>query len=531
MRVRWLHKLSVKLILVISGILLTNLALYTFFTTSRLESELTQVYSQNAYYLSDVIKKSTRYSMLLNRSEDVRHIINTIGTGKDVIRIRIYSNTGNIIFSTDSTETSRSAGNNAEGCNICHTKSQALTNVQMQNRIRFYTDPDGTKSIELINSINNEKDCYNSGCHAQQADQDILGVLDVVISIDPLEKIIKSNKRNIMYSSIAVTVIVSVFCVFFISVMVNRPIMKINKGIREIGKGRLDYKIPIDSNDELGHMAYRFNEMSAKLDTAYKEIKDWSETLNVKVTEKTDELKKIHNHVIQIEKLASLGKLSATVAHELNNPLEGILTYSKLISKQLQKLQKDNEYEKVLGYLTMISDESSRCGKIVKDLLIFSHRDEEMFTREDAHGIIRKSLSLIRHYLQLHTIEAEENYAAPHSVIICNPQNIQQALLALFMNAIEAMNYNGKLIVETASDDKDIIIRIKDTGPGIQPKDLPYIYDPFYTTKTEGKGTGLGLAVVYGILNHHKGSVEVENTSPEGTVFRITLPLPEKPDC
>lgn len=528
MRVGWKHKLSVKLTLVISGILLANLAYYTYFTASHLESNLTLAYSQNAFNLSDVIKKSTRYSMLLNRSEDVYHIINTIGKEKDVAHIRIYNKTGTVMFTTDSTERHRTTDVNAEACVVCHTSSKVFSTVPMENRIRVFTDANGQKMMGLINPIENEKDCYNSSCHAHEAGQEILGVLDVVISIENVERIIRTNTKNIIYNSIAVTAVISIFCGLFITVMVNRPLNLINKGIREIGKGSLNYKINLDTNDELGELAQQFNEMSEKLDRAYKEIKDWSDTLNIKVKQKSEELKKVYEQVVQIEKLASLGKLSATVAHELNNPLEGILTYSKLIAKQLLKRQKSNEYDKALEYLAMISDESARCGKIVKDLLAFSHRDEEMFVQADLHKLIRKCVTLIGHHLEMHHINVVEEYEAPFSIIECNPHKIQQAFLALLMNAIEAIYNNGKIIIRTTTKDKLVLIHVTDTGSGIHPKDLPHIFDPFYTTKTGGKGTGLGLAVVYGIILLHHGTVNVESTSPKGTEFLVTLPLPAK---
>lgn len=526
MRVRWLHKLSVKLILVISVILLTNLAIYIYLTVSRLESDLTQAYAHNAYSISEVIKNSTRYSMLLNRREDVYHIINTVGQEEDIVGIRIYNKSGRITFSTDKSETQRIVDINAEACVICHTTSKIFSAVPVRERTRIYTAKDGKKVMGLINPIRNEQECATGGCHVHPADMAVLGVLDVVLSMDRMEKIIGSNTNNIICNAMIVTLIISLCCAFFINVMLNHPVRQINQGIMEIGKGNLSYRIALDTDDELGRIAHRFNEMANKLDTAYKEITVWSETLNTKVNEKTEELKKIYDQVIRIEKMASLGQLSATVAHELNNPLEGILTYSKLIARQLQKIQKGNEYDETLRYLSMISDESLRCGRIVKDLLTFSHRDEEVFIPENAHRLVQKSLALVRHHLQMHRIDVEEKYYAVHSLIMCHPGRIQQALLALLMNAIEAMHgLNGKLTIETKSDNLNLFIYIKDTGSGIQPKDLPHIFEPFYTTKTEGKGTGLGLAVVYGIVNHHNGRVIVENTSPAGTVFRIALPL------
>ena len=530
MRIKWLHKLSVKLILVISGILLVNLAIYTYFTTSYLESDLIAAYSQNAYHISNVIKKSTHYSMLNNNRESVYHLIKTLGKENSVVRIRIYNNTGTIIFSTDSSEINHSVDKNAEACTACHAQTPAFKNVNVQDRIRVYTNADGKHVMGLINPIENEPECYSSSCHAHEASQKILGVLDVILSTHTIDAIINSNVESIVYHTMMVTVLISFFCGVFVVMIVNKPILEIKKGIEAVGKGNLQYKISLNSDDELGHLAARFNDMSTKLDTAYKEINDWSASLNQKVNEKANELKGIYDRVLQMEKLASLGKLSATVAHELNNPLEGILTYSKLIYKQLQKIQKDNEYESLLNYLSMISDESYRCGKIVKDMLIFSHRDEEAFILEDVHAIIRKSLALVHHHLEMKAIGLKEHYSASAPMISCNPHKIRQALLALFMNAVEAMMDGGTLSVTTTTSGQNISIQIQDTGLGINPRDLPHIFEPFYTTKSGGDGTGLGLAVVYGIIKHHKGSVILENTSQNGSTFKITLPLPLKTD-
>src|SRR5690606_15998258 len=285
------------------------------------------------------------------------------------------------------------------------------------------------------------------------------------------------------------------------------------------------YRISIDSKDELGKMARRFNEMSAKLQEAYESITNWSETLHERVNEKTEELKNIYRQVNQIEKLASLGKLSATVAHELNNPLEGILTYSKLIAKKLKSNGNVNgDHSKLLEYLDMIAGESARCGKIVKDLLLFSHKDDDEFLTEDLIPIIDKSVALIQHHLEIHGIDLIKQYPEGEVRFSCNPQKIQQALMSLLINAIEAMPHGGKITISVKHELNKILLRIADEGTGISEKDLPHIFEPFYSTKEQSKGTGLGLAVVYGIITHHNGQVEVEKTSPEGTTFKLTLP-------
>ncbi|HEX3074944.1 MAG TPA: HAMP domain-containing sensor histidine kinase [Ignavibacteriales bacterium] len=213
------------------------------------------------------------------------------------------------------------------------------------------------------------------------------------------------------------------------------------------------------------------------------------------------------------------------MAHELNNPLEGILTYSKLISKKLQKIQKDKEYEALLEHLSLISDESMRCGRIVKDLLLFSHKGDKEYVSEDLKNIINRSAALINHHLEIHNIKLNKKYPDEELAVNCDPQKIQQALMSLLINAIEAMNDGGNIDIELSREGDKACIRVKDQGHGIADRDLEHIFEPFYTTKEASKGTGLGLSVVYGIINQHRGIIEVEKTSSKGTTFKITLPI------
>ena len=466
--------------------------------------------------------------MLLNRREDVHQIVNTIGRETGLIGIRIYNKQGYIIFSTDSTEISKQVDMSAEACVGCHTQKGHSDTLGMQNSIRYFKTPSGARALGLINPIQNEKDCYTADCHAHEPNVKILGVLDVIISLEKLDESIKQNTNSNVANSIVIVLAISLFCGLFVTALVSKPLKKITKGIDEVGRGNLNYKIDLHSDNELGEVAKRFNDMAIKLDLAYSEIKDFSDTLTKKVNEKTEELKNIYDQVIQIEKLASLGKLSATVAHELNNPLSGILTYSKLITKKLRESQKENENEKLIEYLQLISDESARCGKIVKDLLLFSHRGDEDFIAEDIKQIIDKSIVLIKHHLEIHLVALHKDFPESECIVECDPQKIQQALMSLLINAIEAMPNGGKIVVRLTIEGQMAVIRVSDTGTGIQEKDLQHIFEPFFTTKETGKGTGLGLAVVYGIIKQHKGNIEVEKTSATGTTFKISIPIEKK---
>jgi two-component system NtrC family sensor kinase len=225
--------------------------------------------------------------------------------------------------------------------------------------------------------------------------------------------------------------------------------------------------------------------------------------------------------------MVSLGTLAATVAHELNNPLEGILTYAKLIRRRLQKPDITPEQkEEIQSELTMIADESSRCGTIVKNLLLFSRRKVGEFKRHDIHAIVEQTLKLIGHHLKMHNIVLKTEIQEGLPSIWCDAEQIEQALLALEINAIEAMPGDGMLrIAVMLASPAEIALSITDTGVGIRDEDLPHIFEPFFTTKKEGKGTGLGLAVVYGIVERHGGKITVNSAPGGGATFTMILPV------
>jgi two-component system, NtrC family, sensor kinase len=519
------NRLSLRLIVSISIVLICILAVYTYILVKNIDEYLTNNSFKHAYNVSDVIKKSTRYSMLLNRREDVHQIINTIGKEEDVKGIRIYNKLGTIIFSTDSSELNKNVDVTAEACIVCHNEKVPLNTLTSQNKIRIFSTPDNKRVLGLINPIDNEKDCSNADCHAHSPNIQFLGVLDVMVSLSELDSVTAATKNTTIINSAVITIFTALICGFFIVILVNAPMRKLSKGMEELGNGNLNYRIPVHSKDELGKMAKRFNEMSSKLDAAYNEIKDWSENLNQKVQEKTEELKNIYNQVNQIEKLASLGKLSATVAHELNNPLEGILTFSKLISKKLKSSNGNGDHDSLVKYLDIISDETARCGRIVKDLLLFSHKEEEKFAEENLISIIDKTITIIDHHLEMHNLSLLTENVSKEIFIKCNASKIQQALIALLINATEAMHNAGKITIKTDIENSFAVVRIKDEGMGISGKDLPHIFEPFFSTKEATQGTGLGLAVTYGIITNHGGRISVEETSQQGTTFKIELPL------
>src|SRR5208282_5782794 len=294
-----------------------------------------------------------------------------------------------------------------------------------------------------------------------------------------------------------------------------------------LSQGELGYQIEVQSDDEVGNLARSFNGMSLQLRVANEEIVSWTKTLEDRVEQKTTELKRAHEHVLHVERMASIGKMAAVVAHEVNNPLSGILTYAKLLRKWVASGQVGQEKrEEAMGCLDLIATESRRCGDLVKNLLTLSRSAPMNIEHTDLRTVIDRCLLLVRHQLELGGIHLELNIAQDMPRVPCDPAQIEQVLLALIMNAIDAMPRGGNIWLQTrlSDDESEIEIRVRDDGAGIAPDVLPQIFEPFLTTKESGHGVGLGLAISRGIVERHQGRIEVESALGRGTTFTVTLP-------
>jgi two-component system NtrC family sensor kinase len=486
---------------------------------------MAQVY-ESANGISDLIKNSTHYSMLLNRREDVFQIIKTIGRQQGVDGVRIYNKRGEIMFSTDKAEEKSVVNLRAEACYVCHDSTKPLQSLSIKNRARIYKGKQGDRIVGLINPIANEPGCSDAECHFHPRDRTVLGVLDVRMSLKKVDAAIHQARSQFIMYALGATLILAFASGLFLFFTVHRPVRSLMEGTRQLGSGNLEYRLPQVSQDEIGQLARSFNNMAEFLQRAQKENRDWSETLEKRVQQKSAELQDIHEQMVQIKKMASLGKLSATVAHELNNPLEGILNYAKLISKRLRKESDPPESSRqALDEIEVIIQEVQRCGDIVKNLLLFSKKQVGEFGLTPARHIVEKAVQLIQHHLKISNISFEADFRTPNTTLMCDENQIQQALIALMVNAVEAMHGGGNLkLTMTRDADGNLKIILADSGAGIAPEDLPNIFEPFFTTKTQGQGTGLGLSVVYGIVERHGGTISVESDLGKGSVFTLTFP-------
>jgi len=477
--------------------------------------------------ISDTIKRSTRFGMLNNHREQVHQTINAIGSQPGMNKIRIFNEEGRVSFSTDETETISQVDKKAEACYGCHAEAQPLARLNRPDRTRIYIGANGERILGLINPIENEPSCSSADCHAHPASQQILGVVDVTMSLAKVDETIAEGGRQMIMNFIGAIVIISMLVGSLIWVMVNRPVKRLIVGTKRVAAGELDYKIRVSSQDELGELASSFNRMTGELKQANGEISDWAKTLESRVEEKTAELKQAHEHLVHVERMASIGKLAAIVAHEINNPLAGILVYAKLL---LKKIAGDAAAEESKQHLSMIASESARCGDIVKNLLQFSRQTKVNLEPNDINEIITQSVRLIQHKVDLMGITTEVRLDAAINHVVCDAQQIKQALVALLINACEAMKQGeGVLRIESRRlpNRRAVEIEVSDNGVGMDEETKKQIFEPFFTTKEQGKGVGLGLAVVYGIVTGHAGEIEVRSSPGLGTTFVIRLPEKE----
>ncbi len=275
----------------------------------------------------------------------------------------------------------------------------------------------------------------------------------------------------------------------------------------------------------MGHLAMSFNQMTLDLQNAQKEIQEGIRNLEQKVEERTQELKATQSQLLHSEKLAAVGALAATVAHEINNPLTGVYTYIRLMERKLDLGQHGPEdLSRYKGFLDTMRREVERTTAIVQNLLDFTRPKDPLRKPMSLVKVLEESLALVSNKLSLSNI-AVVKVLNPLPDIQADPAHMKQVLLNLLINACEAMEEGGTLTIRSDHhpDANTVTMSFHDTGNGIEEKDLARIFDPFFSTKK--KGTGLGLSVVNGIVTRHGGKVEIDSAPGKGTDFRVTLPV------
>lgn len=519
---RW-NRLSVKLMTAVGLASLLTIGVFAWVSITTQRNQLIDEVIRSASQFSDTVKRSTHQAMLQNRWEDAHHIMETIGRQEGVNKVRIFNKEGLILFSTDRTEIGSAVDKRAESCYACHAAEEPLERLELPERARIFRSPSQERILGMITPIHNEPSCIKGGCH--EPTKSVLGVLDIGLSLSEVDaKIATTAQKMALFAGAMILLILGILGVFLQRGVV-RPVRELVRGTERVARGDLANGIPVRTGDEIGTLASSFNDMTIALQQARVELDSLVETLEEQVEERTRALREAQAQLIQSEKLASLGKLSASIAHEINNPLSGILTYAKLMTRKLKNGPPDREtLAQVLKSLTLVERETERCTTIVRSLLDFARQRDPSLQDVDVNAVILDALSLLSNRMTIHGITLEKHLGDLPQVRADFGQ-LRQAFVNIIMNACEAMGKGGTLTVSSRFIPERQVAEAEfvDTGFGISQEDLSKIFDPFFTTKE--KGTGLGLSVVYGIVDRHGGRIEVKSQVDKGTSVIVRLPV------
>jgi len=617
-----LRKIGFKLTLGVGITTIIIIGVYAYFNIQSQSEVLLAEVERHANQLSETIKKSTHFDMLANRREGIYHIINTIGKEPGIQEVRVLNKAGEIIYSAREEDIGRMLNKKSESCYACHAADEPLERLSINERTRIYKPhPDSARVLGIINPIYNETSCWEAACHAHPEEQSVLGVLDITMSLKDADMQIKRSEINILIFAIIAMAAISFIIGFFINRWVDNPVKEMVKATQHIARGNLNYSLKDHRSDELGLLAKSFNIMTQKLAEARLQL-------------------------FQSDKMASLGRLAAGVAHEINNPLTGVLTYSSFLLKRT----KDNP--EIQEDLKVIVRESKRSREIVKSLLDFARQSVPKKNKVDINVVIDQAISVVENQLSINKIQLIKQYDKNIPQIELDSNQMQQVLINLLVNSGDAIGSDGGTIiistslitlspygiwqikkalclkghnlmdneikiagkpsiklkasadgnkgfvhldpiygknrhqyeiqmknseniqfycptcdrsliregkkcpkcdspvysleipsqgnfegctnigcnwqkwdeVDKAGQKKYVEIKVKDTGCGIAEENLNKIFDPFYTTKGQ-KGNGLGLAVTWGIIDNHDGTIKVESKVRKGTTFTIQLPI------
>lgn len=331
----------------------------------------------------------------------------------------------------------------------------------------------------------------------------VIGILYVGI----LEQKYTDIQRQMVLIFVGITLAVVALSTIFalwISRQISRPIRHLVDASQQLANGNLETRVEPTSRDELGKLSYRFNQMAEALRQRDERLKEFTK-----------------RKIMESERLATIGQLAANVAHELNNPLQGIVTYSSLL------LEKDICDEPARRNIEKISIQANRCREIIRGLLDFSRQKKPQKTLTDINALLRRCVSLVENQALFHNITVAQNLDESLPMIVVDPSQIERVFLNLIINAAEAMEDGGTLALTTSYglNAQSMEIEVKDSGHGISIENMQRIFNPFFTTKEISHGVGLGLAISYGIVNEHNGEITVESEIGKGATFTVSLPI------
>jgi two-component system NtrC family sensor kinase len=522
-QIPWWKRLGVRLALAITLISVLTFSVFLLLVLRSQRRHLLEQARHTATVVSDTINSSIHYDMLHDRRQEAYLIMSAIAAQSHVEHLRIFDAAGRIRFSTEAAEIGHVPDLTSTSCAPCHGSGTARLPLSIPDRTRV-SMRNGRQILGAVTPIYNEASCSNGSCHVHPRDQRVIGVIEVGLRLDAIEREGGALQQSTLWLSLLAALTLGTLTFVFTRQLVVTPVGRLVQGTRRLSAGDLKQRVPVKSSGELAVLESSFNEMGAALERTRAERDALLAGLERQVHERTAALELAQERLIQTEKLSSLGRLSASIAHEINNPLAGILTTAKLLIRTIGDPPGDPQAAWMVRQLRLVQRETERCTAIVGNLLGFARERPLTLIDADVNVAIDEALFLVQNQFALQNITLERGLAKVPPVRADFGQ-IRQAFANIIINACDAMPKGGTLRVHSRllEPERMVEVAIGDTGTGIPRELLSKVLDPFFTTKE--KGTGLGLSVVYGVIERHGGKLSIDSQPGVGTTVTIRLPL------
>ncbi len=486
------NSIGIKLIVLVSAASIIIIGIFAILSISSQSDVLIEEVKRHANQLSETIKNSTHDEMLANRRDRLARLINQVGEEASIRQIRIYNKSGEIVYSDSEEEINSAVSIKSDACISCHSQDTPLKDIPHSERSRiFRLKPDSTRVIGIINPIYNEKSCWSSDCHAHSEQDNILGVLDISVDLTSIDNQIAKSELQIVLLAVVSVLSLGLIISMFVRNLVVKPVKVIIDATHKIAGGNLLHRINSKSEDELGMLSASFDTM-------------------------TQRIAEMKQQLFQSDKMASLGQLAAGVAHEINNPLTGVLTYSSYLMKQAKgNTELEND-------LNVIVRETKRCREIVKQLLDFARQSVPKKVKCNVNQVLDRVITIVGNELKFKKVDLVQDRYDGLPEIIIDPNQIQQVLLNLIVNSIDAIqNDDSRISIKTSLKSLPAYgiakIRAAQCPNGHDLMDDTHKIEGLPSIKLVAKlGENVGyvhLDAIYGSSMHHYGIPAIKDKS------------------
>jgi len=531
------RSLAIKLIFCVAVILILTIGIFAYINTNIQRKYLIEEMQQNAVRLSQTIERSIQYDMLTARSDYIQRRLEDIGEQEGIEHIRIFDKKGKITAASSVEEIGMLIDKQAEACYTCHSDREALKRLSTPDKTRIFKLEKGYRVLGVVNPIYNEPKCYDDACHFHPKDQNVLGVMDILISLARFDKQIGTSRKQILIYFLFTFLFISASISLFIILFVNTPIHRLIEGTQRIAKGDLNYRIGSYHSDEIGELGRSFDMMTTELKKSREEIEQWNLKLKNEVKKATEKLRKINKELNTAnKKLQELDNMKSDFMRRMEHGSRSHLAVIKSCLSlalgehysELNKQQKD--------LVKTAERRSSASLELLDDILLLSYRKS---TKAVYHmkpvqvpDIIQKVVEDTQDQAQKRSIMIDVQIPLKFPQVLADPEALKEVFSNLLGNAVKYTEEHGTVNVSVKQKKGIIEIIVSDTGIGIASEDLSQIFDEFYRAPNAKsykiEGTGLGLAIVKEIIEAHHGSLKVQSELGKGSTFTFLLPKTDK---